>query len=194
MSDRDESRRPDPELAPAIGRRGVVVGGLALPLSPAAAGPVLADTVSSLVARAESANAAFIRGDMTSWHRLAGPIAADFTLFQPFGGAATHGFDASPEKLAAMSRTFADGRGHLDLVASYATPGLVVLVFVERQRGRVGGMAEQDWSLRVTQVYRECGARWELVHRHADPLVTHNSLATTAALARGEAAARSSKS
>lgn len=184
MTEPDES--PRTALAPAIGRRGVVAGGLALPLSPASAGTPLADIVSGLVARAGSANAAFIRGDMTRWHRLAGPIAEDFTLFQPFGGDASHGFDASPEKLAAMSRTFTDGRGHLDLVASYASPGLVVLVFVERQRGRVGGMAEQDWSLRVTQVYRQRGARWELVHRHADPLVAPNSLEHTAALARGE--------
>lgn len=64
MSERDESRRVDPELAPAIGRWGVIVGGLALPLSPAVAGPAPAGTVFSLVARAESANAAFIRGGM----------------------------------------------------------------------------------------------------------------------------------
>jgi ketosteroid isomerase-like protein len=35
----------------------------------------------------------------------------------------------------------------------------------------VGGSDEQDWSLRVTLVFRRTADRWQLVHRHADPLV-----------------------
>jgi ketosteroid isomerase-like protein len=41
----------------------------------------------------------------------------------------------------------------------------------ERQRGEVGGLPDQDWSLRVTQIYRRDGSEWRLVYRHADPLV-----------------------
>ena len=48
----------------------------------------------------------------------------------------------------------------------------------------LGGM--QDWSLRVTQVYRRQGTEWQLVHRHADPLVRRMSVEQTAALARGQ--------
>jgi hypothetical protein len=46
-------------------------------------------------------------------------------------------------------------------------------------------LPDQDWSLRVTLVYRRQGAEWWLVHRHADPLVRHVGLETAAALARG---------
>jgi ketosteroid isomerase-like protein len=138
------------------------------------------------VERADHANAAFMRGDMQTWHRLAGPIAEDFTLMQPFGGAASHGFDASPERLAVMAGYFSGGSTELEIVETYASADLVVLVFLERQRGRVGGLPEQDWSLRVTQVYRKRGDVWELVHRHADPLVRNMGLETTAGLARGD--------
>ena len=56
---------------------------------------------------------------------------------------------------------------------------------IEREHGEVGGLPDQDWSLRVTLVYRRQGAEWWLVHRHADPLVRDVGLKTAAALARG---------
>jgi ketosteroid isomerase-like protein len=53
------------------------------------------------------------------------------------------------------------------------------------QHGLVGGLPEQDWSLRVTLVFRRDDGAWRLLHRHADPLVHGISLEQTAALARG---------
>ncbi len=181
------------DAAKPLSRRGAVLAGLALPLAsyePAEAAPAdpdsLKEEVTRLVERADHANAAFMRGDMHTWHRLAGPIAEDFTLMQPFGGAASHGFDASPERLAVMAGYFAGGSAELEIVETYASADLVVLVLVERQRGRVGGLPEQDWSLRVTQVYRRRRRAWEFVHRHADPLVRNIGLERTAGLARGD--------
>src|SRR2546423_1665083 len=54
-----------------------------------------------------------------------------------------------------------------------------------RQHGEVGGMPDQDWSLRVTLVFQYKGTEWQLVHRHADPLVHAISMEHMAALARG---------
>ena len=56
---------------------------------------------------------------------------------------------------------------------------------IERVRGEIGGLPEQDWALRVTQVFRRDGKEWQLVHRHADPLVKGISVQQAAALARG---------
>ena len=60
-----------------------------------------------------------------------------------------------------------------------------MLVTIERMHGVAGDQPEQDWSLRVTQVYRKDGADWELVHRHADPLAHGITVEQAAALARG---------
>jgi ketosteroid isomerase-like protein len=165
-----------------MSRRAAITAAAAMPLS---ASPAAAkDAVASLVDRAAAKNAAFMRGDMERWSRLT-RIAPDFTLMQPFGGPASHGFDASPEKLAELARYFRNGETALEVAQTYASDGLVVLVMIERQRAEVGGLPMQDWSLRVTEVYRKDGADWQLVHRHADPLVHRITLQQAAALARG---------
>lgn len=145
-----------------------------------------------LVALAREKNAAFMSGDMRRWHSLA-RIAADFTLMQPFGGPASHGFDARPERLAELSRYFRNGKTELEVVQTLFSDELVVLVMIERQVAEVGNLPEQDWSLRVTEVYRRAGDDWDLVHRHADPLVHPISLEQAAALARGTAASARDK-
>jgi hypothetical protein len=63
---------------------------------------------------------------------------------------------------------------------------MVVLVIIERQHAEVGGLPDQEWSLRVTQVFRRRDAEWEYVHRHADPLVRNIGLRAAAAIGRGE--------
>jgi ketosteroid isomerase-like protein len=103
----------------------------------------------------------------------------------PFGGEPTRGFDTSPERLEALERFFQGGEAELELVESYTSGDLVVLVVIERQHGQVGGLPEQDWSLRVTWVFRREGSEWRQVHRHADPLVNGISFEQLAALARG---------
>ena len=55
---------------------------------------------------------------------------------------------------------------------------------IERQHGQVGGLPDQDWSLRVNHVYHRGDAHWQLVHRHADPLVRQIELEGLATLAR----------
>jgi ketosteroid isomerase-like protein len=71
------------------------------------------------------------------------------------------------------------------LIQSYASGDLVVLVVVEHQHAIVGGLPDQDWSLRVTLVFRRDGGDWKLVHRHADPLAARHTLEQIAEIARG---------
>jgi hypothetical protein len=54
-----------------------------------------------------------------------------------------------------------------------------------RQHGEVGGLPEQEWSLRVTLVFRRDELGWRQVHRHADGLVHGIDLDQLSALARG---------
>jgi ketosteroid isomerase-like protein len=81
---------------------------------------------------------------------------------------------------------FRGGEADLELAETYASGDIAVLVAIERQHGEVGGMPDQDWSLRVTLVFRYEGPEWRLVHRHADPLVHPISMDHMAALARGQ--------
>jgi ketosteroid isomerase-like protein len=142
------------------------------------------DKINDLIRRTAEANSAFMRGDMSRYLTLV-THADDYTLMAPFGGAPTRGFDVSSERLAELTRYFKAGTSKLELVQTYASGDMVVLVMIERQRGEVGGLPDQDWSLRVTQVYRREGSEWRLVHRHADPLVNNIGLEQAAAIARG---------
>lgn len=170
-----------------VSRRAALAAGAAAPLAVALRGgsALASGDLATLVKMAEEKNAAFMRGDMRAWAAMTS-IASDFTLMQPFGGPPSRGFDKSPERLAELARYFRYGRTSLEIVETYASSSLAVLVMIERQHAEVGGLPEQDWSLRVTEVYRRGGDEWRLAHRHADPLVRKITLDRAAALARGE--------
>lgn len=112
--------------------------------------------------------------------------APDYTLMPPSGGPATHGFDSSAASVKAMRETFTGGgAGDLELLQHYASGDLAVLVGVERQHGSIGGLPDQDWSSRVTLVFRRDDSDWRLVHRHADGLMRPISMDHLSLLARG---------
>jgi ketosteroid isomerase-like protein len=143
------------------------------------------EELATLIQRTAEAAKAYIRGDMRTYFTLI-KHAEDYTLMSPFGGEPTRGFDdPSPERLEALERYFQNGEAELDVVQTYTSGDLVVLVVIERQHGEVGGLPDQDWSLRVTLVFRRDGSEWRQVHRHADPLVHGISFEQLAALARG---------
>lgn len=147
-----------------------------MPLSPT-------DEIPTLLRRANEANSALLRGDIHEYLTLVSH-SADYTLMTPFGGL-TRGFDYSDERIAEIGRFFQGGEGELELVHSYTSGDLIVLVLIEHQHAAVGGLPDQEWSLRVTHVYRREGAEWRVVHRHADPLVKKLAVEQAAALARG---------
>jgi ketosteroid isomerase-like protein len=138
----------------------------------------------ALIERSAEANAALMRGDVDRYRTLV-PVSSDFTLMSPFGGAPTHGPQLTTERWEAMRRFFRNGTLQQELVQSYVTADMVVLATIERARVEVGGLPAQDWALRVTLVYRRAETGWQLVHRHADPLVRGVSVEQAAVLARG---------
>jgi ketosteroid isomerase-like protein len=143
------------------------------------------DDLGKLVERVREAAAALMQGDVRRYFALVNE-APDFTLMPPTGGPTRHGPDSSPSSIEALEEFFAGGGdADLELEQSHASGDLVVLVGVERQHGRVGGLPDQDWSLRVTLVFRREGSDWRLVHRHADALVQPISMEQLSLLARG---------
>jgi ketosteroid isomerase-like protein len=134
---------------------------------------------------AQESAEAYLAGDLDTYARVL-PHADDFTLMPPFGGPTRKGFVLDDETREATRSTFRGGQVEVEVDASYVTDDLAVLAVVERQRGLVGDLAEQDWSLRVTLVFRRDGGHWRLVHRHADALVHTIGWNVLSQLARGE--------
>jgi len=144
-----------------------------------------ADDLGKLIDRVREATAALMQGDVRRYFTLVNE-APDFTLMPPTGGPTRHGFDPSPANVEALERFFVGGGdGDFELEQQHVSGDLAVLVGVERQHGPVGGLPDQDWSLRVTLVFRREGAEWRLVHRHADALVHEITMEQLALLARG---------
>ena len=128
-----------------------------------------------------------MQGDIRRYFSLVNE-APDFTLMPPTGGPTRHGPDTSPASIEALEEFFAGGgEADFEVEQSHASGELAVLVGVERQHGTVGGLPDQDWSLRVTLVFRRDGSDWRLVHRHADALVQPISMEHVSLLARGSA-------
>lgn len=142
------------------------------------------DDVAEVVRRARLSASALIAGDIRGYLELI-EHAHDYTLMSPFGGNPVHGSDDSEHSLAATADFFQGGEAEVEVVSTYASGDLVVLVVIERQHGRVGGLPDQDLSLRVTMVFRRTASGWEQVHRHADPLVHGIDLEHVAGLLRG---------
>jgi ketosteroid isomerase-like protein len=143
------------------------------------------DDLGKLVERVRESTGALMQGDVRRYFALVDQ-APDFTLMPPTGGPTRQGPDSSPAGIEALEKFFAGGGdADLELERTYASGDLVVLVGVERQHGVVGGLPEQDWSLRVTLVFRREGSDWRMVHRHADALVQPISMEQLSLLARG---------
>jgi ketosteroid isomerase-like protein len=124
-----------------------------------------------------------MRGDMERYLALT-HHARGFTLFAPFGGPPSK-HEQRAEAVRASAGMFQGGDARLEHVEAHTWGDTLVLVMIERQHGQVGGRPDQDCSLRVTHVYRRDDTGWQLVHRHADPLVRLFEADELAALAGG---------
>ncbi len=124
--------------------------------------------VAALIDHTAEAADAWMRGDMDRYLDLI-HHAPGFTLTAPNGGPPVQFADRRSE-FEGWQSPFAAGEATLEITAVHHWDDTAILVMIERQHGRVGDQPDQDLSMRVTQVYRRTGERWELVHRHADPL------------------------
>lgn len=125
-------------------------------------------------------------GDVAAHRRLI-TLTADFSFMGPFGGQPSHAAQFTYARWAEIGRFFRNGRNaEFELVQSYYSKDLAVLVAKERATVEVGGLPAQDWSLRVTLVFKREQGKWRLAHRHADPLVKAIDLGEVAKLANGD--------
>jgi ketosteroid isomerase-like protein len=146
----------------------------------------MTDDLAALTARVAEASECFIRGDMRRYFTLI-EHTGDYTLMAPYGGETRHGHpDTSDAALEPMASWFTGGEANFEVIQAYSSGDLAVLVGVERQHGTIGGLPDQDWSLRVTQVFRRDGSGWKMMHRHADALTHPISHEVLGALARGD--------
>jgi hypothetical protein len=104
-------------------------------------------TDAELIRVTEEATTAFMPGDMARYLVLT-PHAPGFVLMNPFGGEPIRYEDRS-ESLLRAADYFKAGEARLEVVVTHASGDLLVLVMIERQHGEVGGLPDQEWSLRV---------------------------------------------
>ncbi len=78
----------------------------------------MSDTIAAaLIARSELQAQLFNRGDMVPWFELA-ELSDDFSLMDPFGGKASHGFAGTPEQLAGLASRFKNGTAKVEIEQS----------------------------------------------------------------------------
>lgn len=166
----------------AAGSSGLAALGVA-GVAPSEAKVGLDQTAADLAARSLEANSALVRGDTVAYRELI-TLTDDFTLMSPFGGTPTRGVDVTEERWASIGRFFRNGTLKQEIVETYSSEDMVVLVLIEDGTGEVAGLPDQVWRLRVTIVFRRVGDDWQLAHRHADPLVEDLPISQAAEIAR----------
>ena len=138
---------------------------------------------SEIIRIAAGAHSSLMAGDIAAYRKHIS-LSEDFSFMGPFDGDTRGAAQFTDARWAEIARAFRNGRNAVfEPVACYQSPGLAVLVDIERANVEVAGLAAQDWSLRVTLVFKHVQGKWRLAHRHADPLVRSIPLETAAALA-----------
>jgi ketosteroid isomerase-like protein len=97
----------------------------------------------------------------------------DVTLLNPIGSLA-HRWDEVAETMERAASQVSGGEvTSLDVVEKYVTPELAYVVWIERNRAKLGGKENiSPFDLRVTMIFRPEEGTWKVVHRHADPITT----------------------
>jgi ketosteroid isomerase-like protein len=138
------------------------------------------DVLAELFDRCRRDHHAWITGDGSGY-----ALPEDGTIFGGVGGWSGGGPETA-ERQAAVARQWVSGRGEVELLNGGVDGDLAWLALLERATVVFAdGTDEQRWDLRVTEVFRRAGGRWERVHRHADPLVDRRTVTEAARLLDG---------
>ncbi len=147
-----------------------------------ASGPRDSDTlVQQLLLQGEDASRRWMNGDSAGYANLMAHTDR-LTIFGPLGGPSPMGWSEGLARAqAAGARQFHGSiSSTVELVQSYVSDSLVVVVKIERNKVRLAGREQpEEWVERSTEVYMQQGSEWKIVHRHSDPLIEHRSLAQT---------------
>ncbi|HEV2236792.1 MAG TPA: nuclear transport factor 2 family protein [Ktedonobacterales bacterium] len=125
--------------------------------------------------RREAAATAYIQGDAAP---VLGMTAhtGDATFYAPTGGSVT-GAESVVADFASGAQNFAPGGTNaFEILQMAASDGLAFWVGFQRAAIHVKGRGEAvPFNLRVTEIFRREGTEWQLIHRHADPLINAQS-------------------
>lgn len=133
--------------------------------------------VGDLLARCRTDHLAWVNGDGAGY-----ALPHDGTILGGVGGY-SYGAPETAARQSAVAAQWRSGSGEVEFLNGAATEDLVWLSFIERAVVVFQvDPAERRWDLRVTEVFRRNGDRWERIHRHADPLVDRKSIADVASL------------
>src|SRR4051812_37046351 len=96
--------------------------------------------LAELLRRTEEATTLFMRGEMDRYLELT-PHAPGFSLANPLGGA-PESYDDRSESIKAAADFFAGGEARIELIQAHSWDDTLILVMIERQHGRVGGLPD----------------------------------------------------
>jgi hypothetical protein len=106
------------------------------------------EDIADLIERTTAAAKAYIGGDMRTYFSLI-RHEDDHVLLSPFGGEPRVGKDTSPGTIEDLERFFQGGEAELEIVQTYASGDMVVLVAIER--------ASMAWSVDCRIRTGRCG-------------------------------------
>jgi ketosteroid isomerase-like protein len=97
----------------------------------------------------------------------------DVTLANPISPPA-RGWDEVAQTMERAASNIREGEiTSFEPVARHDTPELSYVVWIERNRGKIGERDEiVSFPLRVTMIFRPEDDTWKIVHRHADTVTT----------------------
>ena len=134
--------------------------------------PQLPPALEAVIDESHEALRNILNGDPSGYAALFAD-RGDITLGNPFGPFGM-GRAAVLKALDNASTKYKDGSVvGVDRVAVYGGGKMFVLVEIEHGRAKLGTSPDfAEFAARVTSVYEKIGARWNLVHRHADPITS----------------------